>query len=210
MVLHEVPGASERPAHCAILIQRESPIPGDGGDGTTTVDIPPIKLGNHVVFTAVVFSCALLLLFVTGAVLYTTGKPILLLDMIAGNGAQHGLSPPLKRYIGYSVPLWLALLWLGLVSLASVIRPAFHRERLKFDSSGVEYEKTDFRRKTLKHISSDSVRVFTLQQEDHEGALVTLVLEGRGESITLGEYLRPLEREWLASVGNALLRNLSG
>jgi uncharacterized membrane protein len=36
--------------------------------------------------------------------------------------------------------------------------------------------------------------------------VITIV--GRGESVEVGEFLRPTEREWLASAGNALLRAL--
>ena len=33
----------------------------------------------------------------------------------------------------------------------------------------------------------------------------TLTIQGRGEEIEIGEFLREADREWLASAGNALL-----
>ena len=200
MLLHEVPGAMERPAHCALIVRREN--------STTTVEIPPVEFSPLVIAGGVLLGISLLAFFVTGVALYVTGKPILLLKYIALDSKHSELPLTLKRAIPFSVPIWAAILWIGSLELNAIFRPGLMRERMIFQDGGIIHERRYLWKVEVRHFLSDSVRGFQVQPEDGEGRPASLHIEGRGESDTVGEYLRAADREWLASVGNALLRSI--
>ena len=198
MLLHEIPGATERPAHCAIVVRREN--------GATTVDIPPVRLSPLVIAGGSLLALSLLVFFATGVVLYATGKPILLLKLILHLSDKQELPRTIKQAIPFSVPVWGALLWVGAHELNAIFRPGRLQERLVFQDGGVIHRRRYLRKADVTHYLSDSVRGFLIRAEDGEGTPASLHIEGRGHSEAVGEYLRNVDREWLASVGNALLR----
>jgi len=198
MLLHEVPGAMERPAHCAVIVRREN--------STTTVEIPPVELSPLVIAGGILLSMTLLLFFVTGIGLFYTGEPFLVLKYIAPD-PNHPVFPiTVKRAIPLSVPIWGLILWIGAHELNAIFRPGLLRERMTFQDGGIIHERRYLWKKEITHFLSDSVRGFQVQPEDGEGRPSSLHIEGRGQSDAVGEYLRAADREWLASVGNALLR----
>lgn len=194
--LNEVPGALERPSGCRIEVFQSD-------DGRrTTITIPPREWQPILVVGALVLLGNLLVVLYTGAALLFAHRSVLLMTQIAPGG----LSPPLRRY-----ELWLALAWLfiegaGVLMLWLIARPMFLRERLSFDSDGVHHERRVLRRTDRWFVSEADVRSFLLQRDPQGLSAGVLTLHGRGEERMVGENISEAEREWLASVGNALLR----
>lgn len=196
MVLHEIPGALERPADCGIAIRKDG--------GVTTIDIPPSRLSRFTLLYSTLYGMLLLLFVVTGIVVYTTGKAILILNWI---GFDH-THPMFRKLVPFSLPLWAFLAWIGGSALVSVLRPSLQRERITIDKSGVTLERKFLRRKMRRHIVTGNMQGFLLRKDDAGMRPEVITMVGRGESVEIGEFLRPAEREWLVSAGNALLRAL--
>ena len=56
-----------------------------------------------------------------------------------------------------------------------------------------------------RRLARGDVRGFLLRRVPPGLDSGTLTIQGRGEEVEIGEFLREADREWLASAGNALL-----
>jgi len=192
--LTEVPGASERPGGCPIKIA------ADGNSVTLT--LPPRGVSPIVLLIAAILLGNLLVALYTGLMLLLENKSVLVMAQIAPGG----LPVSLKHQVGFLLfALGLAEA-LGVFTLAAILRPIFFHETLKVDADWVQVERSDWGRTKTLSLARKDVRGFVLRRVPPGLDAGVLMIEGRGEEITLGESLRERDREWLASVGNALLK----
>lgn len=198
MILHEIPGALERPSNCAVVIFQDN--------GVTTIDIPPAKLSFPIRITLGLFAVSVLMLFLTGAVYYTTGRPILFLYWSGIGEGNHQLTGPTRFMLPWLFPIWVALVWVCCYGIVAVVRRGYETEHLILSGDGVTVTRRFMRRNRNTHLPSSAVRGFIVREDNSGLTPARLLLLGRGESLEIGECLRPVEREWLASAGNALLR----
>ncbi len=191
--LHEIPGASERPADCRIRLAVE--------DDTATIDIPP-PAAPPVAAAAVGLAVCLLLTFYMGAMLFFSGRSVLLMTQISPNG----LPVPLRPFVFWLTLGWLFLEGLGLLSLVAILRPLMTRERWTFEPQDIIHERRFLGRVRRRLVPRENVQGFLLRRDPEGFAAGTLTLRAGREKIVVAEQVREDEREWLASVGNALLR----
>jgi len=198
MILHEIPGALERPSNCAVVISQDS--------GVTTIDIPPAKLSFPIRLTLALFSVSVLMLFLTGAVFYTTGKPVLFLYWSGVSEGYRNIPETTRVMVRWLFPIWVALVWVCCYGILAVVRRGYETEHLTLNADGVTVTKRFMGRDRNTQFPSTAVRGFIVREDNSGLTPARLLLLGRGESLEIGECLRPVEREWLASAGNALLR----
>jgi len=192
--LSEVSGASERPGGCPIKII---------SDGTTvTVTLPPRGVSPVVLFIAAILLGNLLVALYTGLMLLLENKSVLAMAQIAPGGLPVSLKPQVG-FLLFALGLAEAL---GVFTLAAILRPIFLHETLKVDVNWIHVERTDWGRTKTLSLAREDVRGFILRRVPPGLNAGVLTVEGRGAEITLGESLRERDREWLTSVGNALLK----
>ena len=192
--LNEVPGAGERPGGCPIIVVAD-------GDAVT-VTLPPRGVSPIVLFFAAVLLGNLLVALYTGLMLLLANKSVLGMAQIAPGG----LPVPLKHQAGFLLfALGLAEA-LGAWTLAVILRPLFFHETLVLDADWIRVVRSEWGRTKTRALARADVRGFTLRRVPPGLDAGILVVEGRGEELEIGEGLREADREWLASVGNALLR----
>ena len=191
---NEVPGASERPGGCPIKILSDS-------EGTTLV-LPPRGVSPIVLFIAAILLGNLMVALYTGLMLLLANKSVLMMAQIAPGGLPVSLKPQVG-FLLFALGLAEAL---GVFTLAAILRPIFFRETLKIGANWIKVERSDWGRTKTLALAREDVRGFLLRRVPPGLNAGVLALEGRGAEITLGESLREQDREWLASVGNALLK----
>ncbi len=192
--LNEVPGAGERPGGCPIKVTARG--------GTVTITLPPRGVSPVVLFFAAVLLGNLLVALYTGLMLLLANKSVLGMAQIAPNG----LPVSLRHQVGFLLfALGLAEA-LGIFTLAVILRPIFFHETLLFDTDWVKIVRSDWGRTKTWALARADVRGFTLHRVPPGLDAGTLWVQGRGEEVEIGEFLREADREWLASVGNALLQ----
>ena len=193
--LHEVTGAIERPADCPLIVMRE--------DDETIVTIPYGSVSPiHYVGTAILV-IALTVIIVTGAMLFATGEPNPVLALITGDK----VSPALKHYFPFWMLIWLLIVSAGIALLAVLLRPVLTSEELRITDDSIEHVRRFLWTRHTVNVHRMAVRAFRLER-DYEGlSRDRLLLLVRGAEIEIGEYIRPTDREWLASAANALLRD---
>lgn len=192
--LNEVPGAGERPGGCPIEIVTN-------GDAVT-ITLPPRGVSPIVLFFAAVLLGNLLVALYTGLMLLLANKSVLGMAQIAPNGLPVSLKP-LAGFLLFALGLAQAL---GVWTLAAILRPIFFHETLVLDGEWVKIIRSDWGRRKTQALARADVRGFTLRRVPPGLDAGTLYIQGRGEEREIGEGLREADREWLASVGNALLQ----
>ena len=192
--LSEVPGASERPSGCPLKIISD-------GD-TISITLPPRGVSPIVLFFAAVLIGNLLTLLYTGLMLLLANKSVLGMAQIAPGG----LPVSLKPQVGFLLCALGLAEALGVFTLAAILRPIFSHETLRLDADWLQVERSDWGRTQTRSLARGDVHRFVLRRVPPGLDAGVLTIEGRGEEITLGEFLRERDREWLASVGNALLK----
>lgn len=193
-ILDEVPGARERPGRCPVQIGREE-------NGTVTLVIPPRGVSPIVLFFACVLLLNLLLTLYTGLVLTLTGRSVLFMAQISPSG------------LPYSLRHWQGALLLGLLltealgfwTLAAILRPITARDWVEISGDWVRVRHSEWGRGWERRLARRDVRGFLLRRIPLGLDSGTLTVEGRGEEIEIGEFLREADREWLVSAGNSLL-----
>ena len=192
--LNEVPGAGERPGGCPIQVATD-------GDAVT-ITLPPRGVSPIVLFFAAVLLGNLLVALYTGLMLLLANKSVLGMAQIAPDG----LPVSLKHQVGFLLfALGLAEA-LGVWTLAAILRPIFFHEMLVLDADWVTLKRSEWGRVKLQALARADVRGFTLRRVPPGLDAGMLVIQGRGEEMGIGEGLREADREWLASAGNALLK----
>ena len=192
--LNEVPGAGERPSGCPIKVAASG--------AAVTITLPPRGVSPIVLFFATVLLGNLLVALYTGLMLLVANKSVLGMAQIAPSG----LPVSLKHQVGFLLCALGLAEALGVFTLAAILRPIFFHETLLFDADWVKIVRSDWGRTKTQALARADVRGFTLRRVPPGLDAGTLVVEGRGEELEVGEFLREADREWLASVGNALLK----
>ena len=191
--LNEVPGAGERPGGCPIKVVTQ-------GD-TVTLTLPPRGVSPIVLFFAAVLLGNLLVALYTGLMLLLANKSVLGMAQIAPSGLPVSLKPQ-AGFLLFALGLAEAL---GLFTLAVILRPIFFHETLVIDAEWVTLKRSEWGRVKTQALARADVRGFTLRRVPPGLDAAKLLIQGRGEEVEVGEGLREADREWLASVGNALL-----
>jgi uncharacterized membrane protein len=194
LTLNEVPGAKERPGGCPITVV------SDGG--RVTITLPPRGVSPVVLFFAVVLLGNLLTALYTGLMLLLANRSVLAMAQISPGG----LPVSLRHEVGFLLVALLLAEILGFYTLAAILRPVFFHETLQLDTEWVQVCRSDLGRTRQQALARADVRGFQVRHIPPGLDAGILVIQGRGEEIEVGEFLRETDREWLASVGNALLR----
>ncbi len=193
-ILDEVPGARERPGNCPIQLTREA-------NGTVLVTLPPRGVSPIIWFFSAVLLANLLVTLYTGAFLLLAHRSVLFMAQISPGGLPLSLNH-------YDWWLWLGLLLaegLGFWTLAAILRPVTAREQLELGRDWVTVKQWAWGRVSERRVARADIRGFLLRRVPPGLDAGTLTVQGRGEEIIVGEFLREADREWLASAGNALL-----
>ena len=198
MLLEEVPGAMERPGDCRIRVEAAD----EGREVTITV--PPQALPWILTAGAVLLAANLLVMAYTGAMLFGSHRSVLLMSQIA----PHDLPVPMHRWQGLLVAGWLALEGLGLFALLTTVRPALLQEVIVIGQQGVWRRRRMLGRRTMERIARENVRGFHLERDPLDMTGSVLSIQGGDVELTVAEYVSEADREWLLSVGNALLRRV--
>ena len=193
-ILDEVPGARERPGGCPITVMSEG--------GKVTITLPPRGVSPIVYFFACVLVGNLLTALYTGLMLLLANRSVLAMAEISPSG----LPVSLKHEAGSLLAGLLLAEALGVYTLLAILRPVFFHETLVLDAEGVHVARTDWGRTEHQTLARMDVRGFEVRRVPPGLDAGRLFIQGRGEEIEVGEFLREADREWLASVGNALLR----
>lgn len=193
-ILDEVPGARERPGGCPIQVVREE-------NGAVTIAVPPRGVSPVVLFFACVLLVNLLVTLYTGLVLTLTHQSVLFMAQISPSGLPYSLRHQEWALLG---GLLLAEA-LGFWTLAAILRPIRTRDTVEISSEWVRVRHWEWGRARERRLARGDVRGFLLRRVPPGLDAGTLTLQGRGEEIPIGEFLREADREWLASAGNALL-----
>ena len=192
--LDEVPGARERPAGCPIQIVQEN-------TGDITITLPPRGVSPLVLFFACVLLGNLLITLYTGLMLTLAGRSVLFMAQISPGGLPYSLH-------GWEWAILGGLLLaeaLGFWTLAAILRPLSVRETVRIDRAWLRVSHSEWGRTRERQLARADVRGFLLRRIPPGLDSGTLTIEGRGERVEIGEFLREADREWLVSVGNALL-----
>lgn len=195
MILEEVAGARERPGGCRVQITREE-------NGSFVLSIPAAGVSPPLWFFSAILLANLLITLYTGTVLLLLHRSVLFMTQISPGGLPLSLNH-------YDLWLWLALLLavgLGFWTLAVILRPVTLREKLVFENNWVSLRQQAWGKRTEQRMARPDVRGFVLRRVPPGLDSGVLSVQGRGEEIVFGEFLREADREWLVSVGNALLK----
>lgn len=193
-LLNEIPGALERPSHCKVVITEQ--------EGIVRIDVPERGASPVMWLATGAMAAVLLMWIVTGLTVLIARKPIFLLAWIA----NHGLPSELYRYALLFCPLWIAPLALGSYQLNWILRTYLTRESLVFNSTELRYESTFLRWQKVTVFPREVVRAFAATVDPQGFTQGALKLVTQGDRIGIAEHVTDADRQWLASVGNALLR----
>jgi uncharacterized membrane protein len=191
--LEEVPGARERPGGCPIMVSAD-------GD-KITLTLPPRGISPVVFFFACVLLGNLLVALYTGLMLLLANKSVLGMAQIAPGG----LPVSLRHEVGFLLAALGLAQALGFFTLAAILRPVFFHETLHIDREWLHVSRWDWGRMTRQSLARTDISGFDLRRVPPGLDAGRLTIQGRGMEVEIGECLRETDREWLASVGNALL-----
>ena len=192
--LEEVPGARERPGGCPVQIAR-------GADGTVTLLLPSRGVSPFILVFASLLLGNLFLALYTGLVLLLAHRSILGMAQISPSG----LPASLKGWEPSLLALLFSAAGLGLFTIAAVLRPLSVRETVTIGPEWVRVQHREWGRVREYRLPRAEVRGFLLRRVPPGLDAGILTLQGRGEQIEIGEFLREADREWVVSAGNALL-----
>ncbi|MBV9848856.1 MAG: DUF2244 domain-containing protein [Armatimonadetes bacterium] len=193
--LEEIPGALERPGGCRIEVI-------ESDEGEYTVVIPPRGLPPLLIAGAVLLTLNLLVVLVTGLMLLLAHRSVLFMAQISPHDLPVSMHP---------LRAWLFLVLLGIEAVGGwllllIVRPSVTRERIVIGRGEVRHTQETLGRTRLAVIPRQNVQAFHLRRDPHGLVSGVLTLRARGESVVVAEFVPEADREWLASVGNALLR----
>lgn len=194
-VLEEVPGARERPGGCRIRVVR-------GDDGGVTLFLPPPGVSPVVLFFSLILLGNLLVTLYTGLVLTLAHRSVLFMAQISPGGLPFSL----RHWDGLLLCGLLGAEALGFWTLAAILRPIGVRESVQITAQSVIIRQWGWGRARERRIPRADLRGFLLRRDPQGLNASRLTAQGAGDPITVGEFLREADREWLASAANALLR----
>lgn len=192
--LYEVSGAIERPAACRIRV-------AEGEDGTL-IDIPARGASIVMWLSTIAFIVVLSTWIVMTVTLLMTGRPIFIIAWIA----DHGITTQMHRYLWFLSPFFAASFAFGIAGVFWILRPCLSRELLVFGPNSLRHTHTFLHRHSVREFPYQIMRSFNVSTDPEGFTHGTLTLICRGEDHEIGEFLSDSDREWLASVGNSILR----
>ena len=168
-----------------------------------TLIITPPGPSPIVLFFACVLLVNLLITLYTGLVLTLTGRSVLFMAQISPSGLPFSL----RHWQGALLLGVLIAGSLGFFTLAAILRPVKVCDTVEISDEWVCVRHSEWGHARLwqRRIARRDVRGFLLRRVPPGLDAGILTLQGRGEEIEVGEFLREADREWLASAGNALL-----
>ena len=194
--LQEVPGAGERPGGSRVRVERAD----EGRE--TVLTIPARSLSFVVGMGAIVLAVNLLAVLWMGIELFFWGRS----EGVMAQIAPSSLPLPLLHW---SLPLllgWVGLEGLGAAALLALVQPGFVQERLTFEKGGVEWQQQGGRRSRTVSVPRADGPCFQLKRDPQGLNASVLTLCGGPHKLSVAAHVTEAEREWLCSVGNALLR----
>ncbi|MEO7715117.1 MAG: DUF2244 domain-containing protein [Capsulimonas sp.] len=195
MLLQEIPGATERPAGCNIQVTQ--------GADSTEITIPPRKATWIDRVPTILYIGSLLAFLYIGAVFFISKRLVIAPELNIEAGGH--ISRHLTQNIYWLVPVWIAFEIIGWITVYFVQRPFYTTETLRIDRSGVTITRALPFSRRQSVLLKENLRGFRLRQ-DPQGMWGSRVeLQAVGETIEVGEFTGEAEREWLTSIGNALL-----
>ncbi len=194
-ILEEVPGARERPGGCRIRVAREE-------DGAATLLLPPPGVSPVVLFFSLILLGNLLVTLYTGLVLTLAHRSVLFMAEISPGGLPFSL----RHWDGLLLCGLLGAEALGFWTLAAILRPVGARESVEITPQNVCVRQWGWGRVRERQVPRADLRGFLLRRDPQGLNASRLTVQGAGEPIVIGEFLREADREWLASAANALLR----
>ncbi len=196
-ILEEVPGARERPGGCRIVLRRVE-------NGATIITIPPRTASPFVAVPACILLLNLLLTLYMGAMLFFAHRSVLFMSEIA----PHDLPRSMHPFEPWFIFGWLFLEAIGFWTLMAIVRPLLTREYLILDRQEITQGRHAFGRSAERRFPRATVSGFHLKRDPQGFVQSALTLQIRGEEVEVAEHSNEADREWLASVGNVLLREL--
>ncbi len=197
-ILEEVPGALERPSGCRVRVWQSE----DGRE--TTLLIPPRDAPWWLLLALGALCCNLLIVLATGTALLLAHRSILFMTQIAPGDVPLTM----RRFAPWYAFGWAVLLTLGYALFATLVRPLLLRETLTLRPGGIAWERRIWRRRFYAEMLLSELRGFSLERDPQRLTPSVLTVRGRVEAWTIAEGLGEADREWLSSVGTALLRQL--
>ena len=194
-MLDEIAGAMERPGGCRIQVSA-----GERGD--YLIAIPPRGLPPLLVAGVVVLTLNLLVVLYTGVMLLLAHRSVLFMSQISPNDLPVSMHP---------LRAWLVLALLGVEALGGwllllLVRPAMTREHVFIGRGEIRHTRETLGRTRLQVIPRQNVQGFHLRRDPLGLVAGVLTLRAGRDSVEVAEFVPDAEREWLASVGNVLLR----
>ncbi|MGO8672867.1 MAG: DUF2244 domain-containing protein [Capsulimonadaceae bacterium] len=139
-----------------------------------------------------------------GIALFVAGKAILLMAWVA----TRGVTSELRRVLWVVVPFWMVALSFGIAEFFCILRPMLANEEIEFTPDHIRLTCTFLRQERVQVFPRATVRAFQHVPDPQGFTAGTLSLICSDGEHVLGEHLQDRDRDWLASVGNALLRRL--
>ncbi len=195
MILEEVPGARERPGGCRVRVAREE-------DGTFTLFLPPPGVSRLVLFFSLILLGNLLITLYTGLVLTLAHRSVLFMAQISPDGLPFSL----RHWDGMLLVGLLGAEALGFWTLAAILRPVRVRESVEITAGHVRVRQWGWGKIRERQVPRADLRGFLLRRDPQGLNASRLTVQGAGDPVVIGEFLREADREWLASAANALLR----
>ena len=192
--LDEIPGALERPGGCLIQVVV-------GEDGDFTITIPPRGLPPILVAGGALLLLNLTLVLFTGMMLLLAHRSVLFMTQISPHDLPISMHP-LRVWL---LPALLGVGILGVWLLLLIVRPSLTRERIVFGHGQLSHQQETLGRTSHHTVPRENVQGFYLRRDPQGLVAGVLTLRAGHESWMVAEYVRESDREWLASVGNALL-----
>lgn len=192
--MDEIPGALERPGGCRIGVSVE--------EGDYAIAIPPRGLPPLLIAGVVILTANLLLVLYTGVMLLLSHRSVLFMAQISPHDLPVSLHP-LRHFLIFAL---LGIEILGGWLLLLILKPSMTRERIVISPDEVRHTQATLGQSRLHIIPRQNVQGFHLRRDPHGLMAGVLMLRAGRDSVQVAEYVSEADREWLASVGNALLR----
>jgi len=201
-IIHEVPGAIERPGASKIELLQDS-------DGALEIRIPA-RGAKLMTVISCLLGVNLLVFFFFGLFffIFQTNVPGFTQATPHGLPVQHGLPTTLKIGLPGIIFAWLLLEATGVALLYSIMRSAFTTETILLSTAEVCITRTFFQKREQSRYPIEEVNGFRLRHDPLGVSPSRLSIVVRGSSQLIAENVPESEREWINSIGNLHLKSL--
>jgi len=189
--IQEVPGALERPGATDIELLQDD-------DGSLEIRIP--SRGTKVMAALSCFLAVdLLLFFLFGFFFFVLQKNVA--------GFVH--VPTFRIGTPAIIFFWLLLECTGAALLYSIMHSAFSTETIRFDRTDITVIQSFFKKRTISRFPLEEVNGFRLRHDPVGFNPSKLSIVVRGKSQLVAEHAHEFEREWINSIAQVYLKQLS-